>query len=537
MGEPARSDQPIRPQLGLFDAISIIIGIVIGASIYKAPPLIFGNVSDPLTGLGVWAGCGLLALIGALCYAELASTYPKAGGDFVYLTRAFGPWLGFLFAWAQLVVIVAGSVGAMAFVFGEYTTGLFALGGDKTADEVWAASFAVLAVVGLTAMNILGVELGKWTQNLLTILKIVGLGAIIYVGFSYGNSENLLTPPPADRGYFFQGLAFVLVMYAYGGWNDAAFVAADLKQSRSIVLALILGTTGIMVVYLLVNAAYVMALGFDGVRSFENPVAAATLAKLGVAGAKGMSLLVMVSALGAINGLIFTYSRVFFSMGAEYNLFAILGKWNRSLGSPVWTLLLQGLFSVILIVLVGTEFGRQQIDRLLLPLGWDSKNWEQYHGGFDTLVAATAPVFWSFFLMTGLAFFALRERDAQVTRPFRVPFHPLLPLIFCGTCIFMLYSALAYVKMLALIGAVPVAVGLPLFWLSRRTRPAWEETPASPAVFQATPRPAGLEESPRPASEPPAGEAATETHVAPAPTADGDEDKVTENPFRTLGPQ
>jgi amino acid transporter len=248
-----------------------------------------------------------------------------------------------------------------------------------------------------------------------------------------------------------------------------------------------------------------------------------------------MSLLVMVSALGAINGLIFTYSRVFSSMGAEYNLFAILGRWNRRLGAPVWTLLLQGLFSVILIVLVGTEFGRQQIDRLLLPVGWNAKNWEQYHGGFDTLVAATAPVFWSFFLMTGLAFFALRERDAPVTRPFRVPFHPLFPLIFCGTCIFMLYSALEYVKMLALIGAVPVAVGLPLYWLARRTRPEWEETPASQAVPPAPPRPAGLEESPPPASEPPADDLPTETHLAPAPTADGGEEKETENPFRTFG--
>src|SRR5438270_10799 len=169
MDSPEKQTEPIRPQLGLWDTVSIIIGIVIGAGIYETVPLVFKNVPNGWCALGVWAVGGLLSLIGALCYAELASAYPRSGGDFVYLTRAFGPWLGFLFGWAQLVVIRTGNIGMLAYVFADYAIRLwdFGKGDPRSLSEGQVAfTYAVGAVTVLSVLNLLGVVFGKGTQNL-----------------------------------------------------------------------------------------------------------------------------------------------------------------------------------------------------------------------------------------------------------------------------------------------------------------------------------------------------------------------------------
>ena len=481
--------QPIRPQLGLWDAVAIIVGIVIGTTIYKSPQLIMSNVSSPLWGLGAWALGGFLSFLGALCYAELATTYPRSGGDYVYLTRAFGPWAGFLFGWAQLAVILTSSIGSMAFVFGDYAVAVFQPPGTAvsaegvadvetlkaqaaTARELWTALFAAAAIVGLTFLNFLGVVLGKWTQNLLSILKVVGLGAIAYAGFRYGAADVAalgMTPEEAGKGASF-GMAMIFVLYAYGGWNDSAFVAAEVRDRRNIVRSLLLGLAIITVVYLAVNVAYLKALGFDGLRKSWT-VAADAVGKTpwGKDASLIVSVLVMVSALGAINGLIFTGSRVYSSMGADHSIFAGLGRWSPRFGSPVWALLAQAAIAVGMIGAVGTQQGREAIDWCMTKCKLPPMPWKQYFGGFDTLVSGTAPVFWGFFLLSGLSLFALRQRDPDADRPFKVPFYPEVPLLFIATCSYMLYSAIAYAQYVSLIGVVPLLLGLPLYRLSRRT--------------------------------------------------------------------
>src|SRR5258708_30580146 len=210
---------PVPPQLGLWDAISIIIGIVIGVGLYETPPLIFRMLPGPAMALGVWALGGLLALVGALCYAELASTYPCSGGDYVYLTRAFGSWAGFLFAWAQLAVIRAGNIGMMAYIFADYANRLWSFGSQAT------LVYALLTVTVLTGMNALGIVLGKGTQNILSAAKVLGLGGILVAGFLSPYSGP---GPSAETPFGWEsfGVAMVLVSYTYGGWNDAALVAA-----------------------------------------------------------------------------------------------------------------------------------------------------------------------------------------------------------------------------------------------------------------------------------------------------------------------
>jgi amino acid transporter len=445
--------------------VSIIVGIVIGAGIYETPPLIFKNVNGPWEGLGVWALGGLLSLVGALCYAELATTYPRSGGDYVYLTRAFGPWMGFLFGWAQLVVIRTGNIGMMAYVFADYATRLwdFGKGDPRSLSEAQVAfTYAVLAVTVLSVLNILGVVFGKGTQNLLTVAKVLGLGGILVAGVFL--SPSVAAGPAKEPSGISFGLAMVLVLYTYGGWNDAALVAAEQRNPRrNIPLALVLGTAAITLIYLLVNSAYLVSLGFEGARE-SNAVAADVLNRAwGEAGSKAISLLVMVSALGAINGMIFTGSRVYSMMGAEYSLFSWLGRWHRGLGSPLWSLLAQLAITLAMVGAVGSEAGNW-----LLSLVGLAPAHLQARSGFSTLLSCTAPAFWVFFLLTGLSVFILRYKDRVIERPFVVPLYPLSPVIFCATCAYMFYSAAAYAGPLALLPGVFVLSGLILYGLSKR---------------------------------------------------------------------
>lgn len=467
MAESRTRSQPVQAQLGLWDAVSIIIGIVIGSSIYVIPSIINGHLSSPAAVIGIWTLGGVLCLIGALCYAELATAYPRMGGDYVYLTRAFGSWVGFQFGWAQLAVILTSSIGMMGFVFGDYAVGLFGIG--EAAAPAAKVSFAVAAVLGLAAINILGVVLGKTTQNILSAVKVLGLGGIVLAGLLYGQSSGAWEPHEAVEKVPSFGTALILVLYAYGGWNDAAFVAADMRDRRHIPTTLVLGTGGVMIIYLLINIAYIQGLGFAQTQGFNpKPIAARTLEPVGDFASRGISLLVMISALGAINGLLFAGSRVCSALGAEHRAFAELGRWNPRLGSPVWSFLALAGISIAMVLAVGTETGRNTIDQAMAAIRLKGLPWEQYFGGFDTLFAGTAPVFWLFFLLTGISLFVLRVKDRLVERPFLVPLYPFLPLIFCGMCLFGLYSALKYAGWLSLIGVVPLLIGVPLYWFSHR---------------------------------------------------------------------
>lgn len=448
--------------LGLWDAVSIIVGIVVGTAIFKTPQLVFGNVEGPWQGMGCWALGGVLALIGSLCYAELTTTYPRMGGDYVYLTRAYGRWVGFLFGWAQLAVILTGSIGIMAYAFADYAIAFWQFDGK------WAVWLAVASVVGLTVLNLFGVLFGKAIQNFLTGVKILGLAGIVLAGFVWGgDASDVASQPMSGPGF---GLAMVFVLYAYGGWNDAAFVASEVRdRRRNMPLALILGTAGIAVIYLLVNAVYLWGLGFQGVREASAPAAKVAELAVGEWGSRAISLLVMLSALGAINGLIFTGSRIYVSMGKDHRIFALLGRWNSRRSTPVWSLLAQTAIALLLIVVVGTQTGQDSVDRALELVGLKALPWADYFGGFNTLVAATAPTFWVFFLLTGVSLFVLRFKDPGRERPFSAPLFPLEPILFCGMCIFMLYSALDYAKGLSLIGIVPLLVGIPLYVISQAT--------------------------------------------------------------------
>ena len=454
--------------LSLWDAVSIIVGIVVGVSIFKVPGLIFANVSSPLEGLIAWGLGAVVAVCGALTYAELATLHRRTGGEYVYLSRAYGPRMGFLFGWAQLTGVFSGSIGTMAYVFADYAIVLLK----------WDASsglgLALFSVLLLTTLHILGVKTSTMVQNVLTLSKLIGLVMLLAVGLLAGSGESLTTEMPVGGGGF--GLAMVFILYAYGGWNDAAMVSAEIHDAkRNVPKSLLIGIGLISGIYLLVNVAYLQGLGFAGIRESGTPatdvIANSKLLSPTIRGwsVQAIAVLVMLSALGAVHGLIFTGSRLYAALGSDHSLFAKLGLWHPKLGSPVWSLSAQAALTSILIVTVGTKVGRSCVDTVVTAVGRDPVPWADFGGGFDTLLAATAPVFWSFFLLSGSTVFVFRLRQSDAPRPFRTPFYPVVPLVFMLSCVYMIYSSVSYAGNLSLLALIPLAAGVPIYLLSSHT--------------------------------------------------------------------
>jgi amino acid transporter len=408
----------------------------------------------------VWALAGLLSLVGALCYAELASTYPRLGGDYAFLTRAYGPGVGFLFGWAQLAVILTGSIGMTAYLFADYAVSLWDAGPE------WATGLAVLAVVGLTLLNALGVACGKRVQNLLTAAKVLGLAGILVTAFKASAPVPTASAAPAVE--LSLAYALVLALLAYGGWNDAVYLSTELRDvRRNIPKALILGIAAVTVIHLGVNLAYLYGLGFEGVRASKAIAADLFKSAFGPAGAQAGALLVMVLALGMLNAQVMAGPRLYAALGADHPVFARLGRWHPRRGVPLTALLVQMVVCVGLILVVGSGVGQALLDSALTRVGVPPVPWDG-HGGFELLLRSTAPVFWAFFGLTALSLFVLRRKDRGIARPFAVPLYPVLPLIFCATCGFMFVSSLHYAGRLGLLGAGLLATGVPLYWLSQR---------------------------------------------------------------------
>jgi amino acid transporter len=267
----------------------------------------------------------------------------------------------------------------------------------------------------------------------------------------------------------------LLILYAYGGWNDAAFVAAEVRDvKRNIPRALLGGIGLIVVIYGLINLAYLRTLGLSGLQQSQRPAAEALGLWLGPWGEFAMNGLVAVSALGGVNGLILSVSRLHATVGADHRAFRWLGKYNRE-DSPTASLLLQGVITVGMVLTLATDQGREALNTVVTALGFVAIPWDRYYGGFETFYAGSAPAFWAFFLLTGIAFFILRWRDRDLPRPFRTPFSPVTPLLFIVACAWALQSAAVYAWPLLPLLAVPILLGVPVYFLTKQ----WDDRPPS----------------------------------------------------------
>lgn len=423
-----------KPLLTLPDAVGLIIGIVIGAGIFETPALVANQAGSYAAVLLLWLAGGVVSLIGALCYAELATAYPNVGGVYYYLKRAFGREVAFLFAWARLTVVQTGSITLLAFVCGDYASQIWRLGAFSS------SIYAAIAIAFLTILNIIGLQQGKWTQNLLTVAKILGLLLVVIVGLA-ATPNSTIPVESSTTGTW--GLAMVFVLLSYGGWNEAAYISAEIQNKQRNILRSLLWSIGIITaIYMLINLAYLRGLGLANMAKSEAVAAELMRSLWGEPGAWFISLLIVIATLGAINATIFTGARTNYALGQDFSLFGFMGHWQQRPSTPSYALILQGAIALAL-VLLGTITRK----------------------GFETMVDYTAPVFWFFFLLSGISLFVLRNRESHIQRPFTVPLYPLTPLVFCAVCGYLLYSSLVYTNVGAVVGVLVVAAGIPvLFW-------------------------------------------------------------------------
>lgn len=458
-------DTDSRRVLSLWDAVSLILGVVVGTTIFRMPGLIFSNMPGVGSTLLLWVVGGLLSLNGALCYAELAAAWPERGGDVTYLSRGFGNWLGYLLGWCRIMVIIPANVGIMSFAFQDYVIQAFNLG------EGYRPWIALAAVMSMTAINLTGVQSGRRAQNALTASKLIGFGIVLLAGLwiaSHGNWPAMSAPLKGNAAPN-PGFALIFVLYAFGGWNDAVYIAAELKEpQRNLPRALAGGVFAVLLVYLAVNLAYA-TLGIDQLRLATIPARDVSVNAFGAVGGLLVTGLLMVSALGAMHGTIFGGTRLAVAMGEKYTTLSWLKYWSPQ-GAPTRGVLLVGLNTILLVSAVETETGRQCVNQLVRTVGSnDGIPWSNFESGFDTLLSATAPLFWGFFLLTGAAQIVLRIREPLAPRPFRTPLYPLSPLVFMATSGYMMYCGVMHVKWLSLLGFLPVVPGL-LAWQVERSR-------------------------------------------------------------------
>jgi amino acid transporter len=432
--------------LSVPDGIFLTVGMVIGVGIFKLPSLVAGNTASPTVFLLAWLLGGLVSLCGALVYAELASRHPETGGEYAFLQKGLGRGAAFLFAWSRLTVIQTGAIAAVAFAFGDYASEILRLGDKSSA--IWAA----VAVIAFTLLNFAGTLQSKTLQKVMEVVLIAALVLLALAALTSG-----ATPKPAAGGagtHASFGLAMIFVLFTYGGWNEAAYLSGEVRDARrNMVRILVWGIVAVTALYLLVNLGYLAALGLGGMRDSRAVAADAMRLVAGEKGAVLVALIVCVSALTTMNAAIFTGARTNWALGRDYAMFRGLGNWRESGSTPANALLLQGAVTLGLIAAGSTT-----------------------PDGFGAMVAYTAPVFWTFFLLTGVTLFVFRRRGGEAPA-FRAPLYPLVPLAFLVTCAYMLWSSIDYIRNpvygpkfgdMVLAGLAVMAVGIPLYFLARR---------------------------------------------------------------------
>lgn len=410
-----------KPALSTFDAVMIIVGIVIGGGIFALPPAIAGLTGSLDWMLIAWGTGALLTLIGALCYAEMASAFPHAGGDYHFLTRAFGRDVSFFFGWARVTVILTGSIAMLGFVCGDYLTRVLDLGPYSS------AIYAVAIILVLTAVNIAGLKESSRTQNLLTSVEVIGLLLVVLAGLMVTAPAPAVAAaaPAASSGVpAMFGLALVFVLFTFGGWNEAAYISAEVKGGqRAILKVLVISILVLAAIYFVFVLALVKGLGFDGLKASKAVGADIMRAAFGPVGEKLIGAMVAVAALTSINATMIVGARNNYALGQDWPLLSFMSKWHGGRDAPVIALLVQSGIALLLVAVAAIE-----------------------KGGVKTMVEFTAPVFWGFLTLVGVAFFVLRFKYAHVARPFKVPLYPLLPLAFIGTCGYLFMSSVRYAQ-------------------------------------------------------------------------------------------
>ncbi len=425
--------------LGLFSATMMVIGGIIGSGIFLNPSVVADRVHTPAMTLTAWGLGALIALIGAFVFAELGQRRPEVGGGYAYLREAFGPLAGFMYGWALLLVMATGAIAAVSMTFASYLSAI--MGWSDGSRPLVAAA----AIVLLTLINIRGVRPGAVTQNIFTVLKLVAIAALVIAAFvapSHPVSANVPGALANGSIVLALGAALVPVLFAFGGWQQTNFIAEELREpERDLPRALVIGVLVVVVAYLLVNVAYIRALGISGLAASTAPAAETMRSIAGETGRRLISAGIVASTFGFLNLVILVSPRVYQAMARDGLFFSSFARLHPQWRTPVAALLLQCVWAVLLL------FSKKYGDLL------------------DYVVFGD----WIFFGLTAVALFVFKHRDGDRSVSFRTPLHPWTTAIFILSAIYVVVGSVVSKPINAIWGTAILLAAIPifLFWRQR----------------------------------------------------------------------
>jgi APA family basic amino acid/polyamine antiporter len=429
-----------RRQLGLFDATMIVMGGIVGSGIFINPYVVAQHVHTPFLILGVWLAGGVLAMLGAFIWAELATRLPGAGGQYLYLREAYHPMVAFVYGWVLLLVTQTGGMAAVAVTFAHYYREISGFGGSDGA-------IAAAALLGLTVINCFGARAGSNVQSALMLTKTAAIAAMVVLGIAMGGGRLHVLPligePVSLELLGSIAAAMTPIAFAYGGWQTSSFVAAEMRDPRrDLSRGLIFGVSGVVVLYLSVNFVCVKVLGPEGLAATRTPASAVMRAALGDRGAWWIAVGIAVSTLGFLSQGILTAPRVYYAMARDGLFFERVGRVAQRTGAPVTAIVLQGVLATAIALL-----GRYE--QIL---------------NFETSVD-----FISFAFAAGALFLLRRRGDGPDI--YRTPGHPYTTALFVAACVAIVASTVWHNPLDTFIGQLILLSGIPvyLYW-SRRKR-------------------------------------------------------------------
>ena len=428
---PPDNQPSLARRLGVFDATMIVMGGIIGAGIFVNPSVVARQVHTPALVLGAWLIGGVIALIGAFVYAELAVLRPNVGGQYAYLRDAWHPMVAFLYGWTLLLVVQTGGMAGAAIIFGRYF-------GELTGLPIPEQAVAAITLGALTAINCFGIRAGSNVQSALMITKLGAIAMLIGFGWMVvaPAAPGLTTPPPAATGNVWQGLAaaMVPVLFAYGGWQTASFVSGEMRNPRrDLPRGLFIGVAAVIVVYVAVTYVCLRALGVAGLAQTTTPASEVMRQALGSRGAKLIACGIAISTVGFLSQSILTAPRVYYAMARDGVFFKAVGRVSERSRVPVVAIVLQGVWAAIVAMT----------------------------GKYDQILNYVVTIDALFFGLTGAALFVFRRREGvDAARDFvRVPWHPYTTGLFVLACWCLVVSTLIAAPLNAGIGVVILGIG------------------------------------------------------------------------------
>jgi APA family basic amino acid/polyamine antiporter len=432
-----------RRQLGLFDATMIVMGGIVGSGIFINPYVVARHVHTPFLILGVWSAGGVLAMMGAFIWAELATRLPGAGGNYLYLKVAYHPSVAFLYGWVLLLVTQTGGMAAVAVTFARYWREITGVGWSDSA-------IAATALLGLTAINCFGVRAGSNVQSALMLMKAAAIAGMVVLGLLLGGGRihplPLLDQPVSFGLIAAIGAAMTPVAFAYGGWQTASFVAEEMRDSRrDLSRGLLLGVSGVVVLYLAANFVCVKVLGPAALAATKTPATAVMRAAMGDSGALWIAVGIAVSTLGFLSQGILTAPRVYYAMARDGLFFESVGRLAERTAAPVLAIVLQGLAATAIALI----------------------------GKYEQILNYEVSVDFILFAAVAMALFILRRRERRAVGQgiYRVPGHPYTTGLFAVSCLAIVAGTVWSNPENSAIGLGILLTGIPVYWYwSRRAR-------------------------------------------------------------------